>query len=102
LGRKRYFVICIVMFTVCSFMCGAANSLGQPNQQSIILDTFPIAKRGAAFGVAAMATIVAPVLGPTLGGYITDTFDWRWSFYINAPIGIVAAIWVSVVVEDPP
>lgn len=118
LGRKRYFVICIIMFTVCSFMCGAATSLGQlilfrllqgffgggmqPNQQSIILDTFPIAKRGAAFGVAAMATIVAPVLGPTLGGYITDTFDWRWIFYINVPIGIVAAIWVSVVVEDPP
>ncbi|PPQ36455.1 EmrB/QacA family drug resistance transporter [Rhodoblastus acidophilus] len=118
LGRKRYFVICIAMFTVCSFLCGAATSLSQlilfrllqgffgggmqPNQQSIILDTFPMAKRGAAFGVAAMATIVAPVLGPTLGGYITDTFDWRWIFFLNVPIGIVAVLLVSALVEDPP
>ena len=88
LGRKRYFLICIAMFTVCSFLCGIASSLGQliffrlaqgffggglqPNRQSIILDTFPPAKRGAAFGVAAIAIVVAPVLGPTLGGYITD------------------------------
>ena len=84
LGRKRYFIICIVMFTVCSFLCGIAQSLSQliifrlmqgffggglqPNQQSIILDYFPPARRGAAFGVTAIATIVAPVLGPTLGG----------------------------------
>ncbi len=87
-GRKRYFMICIAMFTVCSFLCGISNSLTQliifrlaqgffggglqPNQQSIILDTFPPARRSAAFGVAAIATVVAPVLGPTLGGYITD------------------------------
>jgi DHA2 family multidrug resistance protein len=88
LGRKRYFLICIAMFTVCSFFCGIAGSLVQlvifrlaqgffggglqPNQQSIILDSFPPAKRGAAFGVAAIAIVVAPVLGPTLGGFITD------------------------------
>jgi DHA2 family multidrug resistance protein len=118
LGRKRYFVICITMFTVCSFLCGAAQSLSQlivfrlaqgffgggmqPNQQSIILDTFPVSKRGAAFGVAAMATIVAPVLGPTLGGYITDTFDWRWIFFLNIPVGITAVVLVLALVEDPP
>jgi DHA2 family multidrug resistance protein len=118
LGRKRYFVICIAMFTVCSFLCGAATSLSQliifrlmqgffgggmqPNQQSIILDTFPPARRGAAFGVAAMATIVAPVLGPTLGGYITDQFNWRWIFFLNVPVGILAVFLVSALVEDPP
>jgi MFS transporter, DHA2 family, multidrug resistance protein len=118
LGRKRYFIICIAMFTVCSFLCGAATSLSQliafrlaqgffgggmqPNQQSIILDTFPAAKRGAAFGVAAMATIVAPVLGPTLGGYITDQASWRWIFFLNIPVGIIAVFLVSALVEDPP
>ncbi len=118
LGRKRYFLICIAMFTVCSFLCGIAGSLGQlivfrlaqgffgggmqPNQQSIILDTFPPAKRGAAFGVAAIAIIVAPVLGPTLGGYITDTVTWRWIFFLNVPVGVVAVFLVSVLVEDPP
>jgi DHA2 family multidrug resistance protein len=88
LGRKRYFLICIAMFTVCSFLCGMSNNLGelvifrllqgffggglQPNQQSIILDTFEPAQRGRAFSVVAIAVIVAPVIGPTLGGWITD------------------------------
>ncbi|HEY3891602.1 MAG TPA: DHA2 family efflux MFS transporter permease subunit [Bradyrhizobium sp.] len=118
LGRKRYFIICIAMFTVCSFLCGMAASLGQlivfrlaqgffggglqPNQQSIILDTFPPAKRGAAFGVTAIATVVAPVLGPTLGGYITDDASWRWIFFLNIPVGTLAVFLVSVLVEDPP
>ncbi|MCI4677244.1 DHA2 family efflux MFS transporter permease subunit [Rhodoblastus acidophilus] len=118
LGRKRYFVICIAMFTFFSFLCGSAQSLGQlivfrlaqgffgggmqPNQQSIILDTFPPARRGAAFGVAAMATIVAPVLGPTLGGYITDQTSWRWIFFLNIPVGIIAVFLVIALVEDPP
>ena len=118
LGRKRYFLICIAMFTVCSFLCGIATSLGeliifrlmqgffggglQPNQQSIILDTFAPEKRGAAFGVAAIATIVAPVLGPTLGGYITDQATWRWIFFINVPIGMIAVVLNAILVEDPP
>ena len=118
LGRKRYFVICIIMFTVCSFLCGIAQSLGQlilfrlmqgffggglqPNQQSIILDYFPPAKRGAAFGVTAIATVVAPVLGPTLGGLITDHFTWRWIFFINVPVGIAGSFLISILVEDPP
>jgi DHA2 family multidrug resistance protein len=117
-GRKRYFIICIAMFTVCSFLCGTASSLTQliiyrlaqgffggglqPNQQSIILDNFPPERRGAAFGVTAIATIVAPVLGPTLGGYITDQTSWRWIFFINIPVGVLAVFLVSVLVEDPP
>jgi len=112
IGRKRYFLICISMFTVCSFLCGIAISLPQliafrllqgffggglqPGQQSIILDTFPPEKRGAAFGVTAIATVVAPVLGPTLGGLITDTYNWRWIFFANLPVGIIAVFFVSV------
>ncbi|MGA2124866.1 MAG: DHA2 family efflux MFS transporter permease subunit [Xanthobacteraceae bacterium] len=118
LGRKRYFIICITMFTVCSFLCGTSSSLAelivfrlaqgffgggmQPNQQSIILDTFPPEKRSAAFGVAAVAIVVAPVLGPTLGGYITDQASWRWIFFLNIPVGVIAVLLVSVLVEDPP
>jgi DHA2 family multidrug resistance protein len=118
LGRKRYFLICIGMFTVCSFLCGISNNLGelvvfrllqgffggglQPNQQSIILDTFEPAQRGRAFSVVAIAVIVAPVIGPTLGGWITDTYTWRWIFLINIPVGVVAFIAVTALVEDPP
>ncbi len=118
IGRKRYFMICIGMFTVCSFLCGISQSLGQlilfrlaqgffggglqPNQQAIILDTFEPAKRGAAFGITAIATIVAPVLGPTLGGIITDQSTWRWVFFINIPVGVITVFLVSLLVEDPP
>ena len=118
LGRKRYFMICIGMFTVFSFLCGVSENLPelivfrllqgffggglQPNQQSIILDTFPPAKRGGAFAITAVATIVAPVLGPTLGGYITDNASWRWVFFLNVPVGIFALLAVGALVEDPP
>jgi DHA2 family multidrug resistance protein len=118
LGRKRYFLICIAGFTVCSFLCGIATSLPQliifrlaqgffggglqPNQQSIILDTFEPAKRGAAFGITAIATVVAPVLGPTLGGLITDNASWRWIFFINIPVGAFTFFAVTALVEDPP
>lgn len=117
-GRKRYFLTCIAMFTVCSLLCGLANSLGemivfrllqgffggglQPNQQSIILDTFEPSQRGRAFSIVAVATIVAPVLGPTLGGWITDNYSWRWVFLINVPVGIAAFFAVTALVEDPP
>ncbi|WP_428395077.1 DHA2 family efflux MFS transporter permease subunit [Lichenicoccus sp.] len=118
LGRKRYFMICIGMFTVCSFLCGIASNLPelivfrllqgffggglQPNQQSIILDTFPPERRSGAFAITAVATIVAPVLGPTLGGWVTDTYSWRWVFFMNVPVGIGGLIAVAALVEDPP
>jgi DHA2 family multidrug resistance protein len=118
LGRKRYFIICIVAFTVFSFLCGVAENLAQliafrslqgffggglqPNQQSIILDTFPPEQRGRAFSLTAVATVVAPVLGPTLGGWITDNYSWRWVFWINVPIGVLTAFAVMSLVEDPP
>ena len=117
-GRKRYFLICIGGFTACSFLCGIAGSLPQliifrllqgffggglqPNQQSIILDTFEPAKRGAAFAITAVATVVAPVLGPTLGGIITDHASWRWIFFINIPVGTFTFFAVTALVEDPP
>ncbi len=118
LGRKRYFLICIGMFTVCSFLCGTSTSLPelivfrlaqgffggglQPNQQSIILDTFEPSQRGKALSVVAVATIVAPIIGPTLGGYITDNFSWRWIFFINIPVGAMGIFGVATLVEDPP
>lgn len=118
IGRKRYFLICIAGFVVCSFLCGTATSLSemvlfrmlqglfggglQPNQQSIILDHFEPAKRGAAFGVVAVAVIFAPAIGPTLGGILTDSYSWRWIFWINIPVGLFAFIAVMVLVEDPP
>ena len=118
LGRKRYFLICIAMFGVFSFLCGIATSLPQlilfrlaqgffggglqPNQQAIILDTFPPEKRGAAFSITAVATIVAPVLGPVLGGWITDNYTWRWIFFINIPVAMLTFFAVAALVEDPP
>jgi DHA2 family multidrug resistance protein len=118
IGRKKYFLICIAMFTVCSLLCGIATSLTQiivfrllqglfggglqPTQQSIILDTFPPAQRGQAFGVTAMATIVAPVLGPALGGWITDNYSWRWIFLINIPIGVIAFLGVTAIYHEAP
>ncbi len=118
LGRKRYFTICIVAFTACSFLCGIASSLDelilfrllqgffggglQPSQQAIVVDTFPPEKRSQAFALTTIATVVAPVLGPTLGGYITDQFSWRWIFFINIPVGLGTALAVIALIEDPP
>jgi MFS transporter, DHA2 family, multidrug resistance protein len=118
IGRKRYFLICIAMFTVCSFLCGIATSLPQlvafrllqglfggglqPAQQSVILDTFEPSQRGRAFSLVAIAVIFAPIIGPTLGGWITDNHSWRWVFLINVPVGIVAFMSVAQLVEDPP
>ncbi len=118
LGRKRYFLICIIAFTVCSFLCGISNNLYeliffrvlqgffggglQPSQQSIILDTFPPEQRSRAFSVTAIAIVVAPILGPTLGGWITDNFTWRWVFLINVPVGVLTTFAVMSLVEDPP
>jgi len=118
LGRKRYFLICIAAFTLFSFLCGVATSLPelilfrlaqgffggglQPNQQAILLDTFPTSQRGRAMSVVALATVIAPVLGPTLGGVITDSVSWRWVFLLNVPFGILCFISVTALVDDPP
>jgi MFS transporter, DHA2 family, multidrug resistance protein len=118
LGRKRFFLICITFFTVSSFLCGIAPSLGflllfrvmqgafggglQPMAQSILGDSFAPEKRGLAFSLYGITTICAPAIGPTLGGWITDNYSWRWIFYINVPVGIVALILIYQLIEDPP
>jgi DHA2 family multidrug resistance protein len=117
-GRKRFLITCIVIFTISSFACGAATSLGmillaravqgagggalQPLSQAILLESFPPEKRGLGMAVFALGVVVAPVLGPTLGGYLTDTYSWRWAFYINIPIGALAIFMISRFVHDPP
>ncbi|WP_338562456.1 DHA2 family efflux MFS transporter permease subunit [Erwinia sp. E_sp_B04_7] len=117
-GRKQFFLICIVMFTVCSFLCGIATELWQiilfrvlqgffggglqPVQQSVLLDYFKPEDRGKAFGLSSIAIIVAPVLGPTLGGWITDNYSWRWVFFINIPVGIFSVMAIYQLLEDPP
>jgi DHA2 family multidrug resistance protein len=117
-GRKRFLIASIIIFTASSFLCGSAASLSmlivartlqgagggalQPLAQSILLESFPPAKRGVAMAVYGVGVVCAPILGPTLGGWLTDTWSWRWAFYINIPIGILAVIFISLVVEDPP
>ncbi|HKV05150.1 MAG TPA: DHA2 family efflux MFS transporter permease subunit [Candidatus Acidoferrales bacterium] len=117
-GRKRLFLSCLTIFTVSSLFCGLAPSLGtlilfrilqgagggglQPLAQSILADSFPPEKRGIAFAVYGITVIVAPTVGPTLGGWITDSYSWRWIFFINIPVGILTMLLVTTFVEDPP
>src|SRR6266403_1181089 len=117
LGRKRFFLTCIVFFTISSFLCGIAPNLGllllfrvfqgafggglQPMAQAILGDTFPPEKRGLAFALYGITAICAPAVGPTLGGWITDNYSWRWIFYINVPVGALALVLVYQLVEDP-
>jgi MFS transporter, DHA2 family, multidrug resistance protein len=117
-GRKRFLISCIVIFTISSFVCGAATSLGmillaravqgagggalQPLSQAILLESFPPERRGLAMAVFALGVVVAPVLGPTLGGWLTDQYSWRWAFYINIPIGVLAIFMLTRFVNDPP
>jgi DHA2 family multidrug resistance protein len=117
-GRKRFYMSCVALFTISSFLCGLAPSLGllvffrvlqgagggglQPSEQAILADTFPPAKRGMAFSIYGMAVVVAPAIGPTLGGWITDNFSWRWIFYINVPISLISLYLTHRLVEDPP
>src|SRR6202045_4163754 len=118
IGRKRFYMLCVAIFTVSSFLCGLAPNLGmliffrvlqgagggglQPSEQSILADTFPPAKRGMAFAVYGMAVVVAPALGPTIGGWITDNYSWRWIFFMNIPVGILSVALTSLLVSDPP
>ncbi len=118
LGRKRFYMTCVVLFTTSSALCGMATSIEQlvlfrvlqglaggglqPSEQAILMDTFPPARRGAAMAVYTVAILVAPVLGPTLGGYITENASWRWIFYINLPVGVISIVLSSLLLEDPP
>src|ERR1700760_1666894 len=118
IGRKRFYMGCVALFTVSSFLCGLAPSLGmlvvfrilqgagggglQPSEQAILNDTFPLSKRGMAFAVYGIAVVVAPTIGPWLGGFITDNYSWRWIFYINIPVGILSLILTWFLVSDPP
>jgi DHA2 family multidrug resistance protein len=118
IGRKRFYMSCVLLFTVCSFLCGIAPSLPllifarilqgagggglQPSEQAILADTFPVEKRGQAFAMYGMAVVVAPAIGPTLGGWITDNFNWHWIFFINIPVGMLSLFLTHRMVEDPP
>src|SRR6201993_1728418 len=118
IGRKRFYMTCVAIFTLSSFLCGLAPSLGvlvifrilqgigggglQPSEQAILNDTFPLEKRGMAFAVYGLAVVVAPTIGPWLGGWITDNFSWRWIFYINVPVGMISLLLTSFLVSDPP
>jgi DHA2 family multidrug resistance protein len=117
-GRKRFYMTCVAIFTVCSLLCGIAPTLPllilarilqgagggglAPSEQAILADTFPVEKRGQAFAVYGMAVVVAPAIGPTLGGWITDNFNWHWIFFINLPIGLLSLYLSNRMVEDPP
>src|SRR6201982_1322160 len=117
-GRKRFLTGCIILFTLPSALCGLAGSLGflimarviqgaaggalQPISQAVLLESFPPEKRGMAMAVFTMGIVVAPILGPTIGGWLTYNYSWRWVFYINLPIGILAALLTRTFLEDPP
>jgi len=117
-GRKRFLMSCVIIFTIASFFCGAAPSLWvillaricqgagggalQPLSQSILLESFPVEKRSQSMAAYGLGIVLAPVLGPTLGGWLTDTFSWRYAFYINIPVGLLAIFMISRFVHDPP
>jgi MFS transporter, DHA2 family, multidrug resistance protein len=117
-GRKRFFMVCVGLFTICSFLCGIAPSLGllvffrilqgaaggalQPISQAILVESFAKEKQGMAMAVYGMGVVVAPVVGPTLGGWITDNYTWRWIFFINIPFGAIALLLTALLIYDPP
>jgi MFS transporter, DHA2 family, multidrug resistance protein len=118
IGRKRFYMSCVAVFTISSFLCGLAPNLTmliifrilqgagggglQPSEQAILADTFAPAKRGMAFAVYGVAVVMAPAIGPTLGGWITDNFSWRWIFFVNIPVGLVSLLLTSRLIQDPP
>jgi DHA2 family multidrug resistance protein len=118
IGRRNFFLLCITIFTVASFLCGIAPSMPilliarvlqgvgggglQPMAQAIMADSFAPKKRGQAFALYGLVAVLAPSLGPTIGGWITDNYSWRWIFYINLPVEILAFFLVSRLVQDPP
>ncbi|HEX4074431.1 MAG TPA: DHA2 family efflux MFS transporter permease subunit [Candidatus Acidoferrales bacterium] len=116
-GRKKFLIACVVIFTISSFLCGMAPSLPmlvlfrviqgaggggmQPASQAILVDSFPRNKQGMAMAIYGMGVVVAPTIGPTLGGWITDDFSWRWIFFLNVPIGVISVIMISLLIIDP-
>ena len=116
-GRKKFLMISIAIFTVSSVLCGLATSLAeiiifriiqgigggglQPMSQAILLETFPPEERGLAMGIFGMGVVLGPILGPLVGGYLTDNYSWRWIFYVNLPLGVIASILISLFVFDP-
>ncbi|WP_213807454.1 DHA2 family efflux MFS transporter permease subunit [Granulicella sp. dw_53] len=118
MGRKRFYMTCVALFTICSMLCGIAPTLPfliiarilqglgggglAPSEQAILADTFPVERRGQAFAVYGMAVVFAPAIGPTLGGWITDNFNWHWIFFINLPVGLLSLYLSNRMVEDPP
>jgi len=118
IGRKRFYMSCVALFTISSCLCGLAPNLSmlilfrvlqgagggglQPSEQAILADTFPPRQRGMAFAVYGMAVVLAPAIGPTLGGWITDSFSWRWIFFINIPVGIISLLLTNRLITDPP
>ncbi len=118
IGRKKFYMICVVLFGVSSMLCGLAPSLGilifcrvlqgagggglAPSEQAILADTFTPKQRGQAFALYGLAVVVAPAIGPSLGGWITDNYDWRWIFFINVPIALLSLYLTNRLVEDPP
>src|SRR5947199_9191935 len=117
-GRKNYYMSCVALFSLSSLMCGLAPSLGlliffrvlqgiaggglAPVEQAILVDTFPASKRAAAFALYSMAIVTAPAVGPPVGGWITDSFSWRWVFFINVPIAILSLLMPGPLLSDPP
>jgi MFS transporter, DHA2 family, multidrug resistance protein len=117
-GRKNFYMTCVALFTISSFLCGAAPNLGAliffrvlqgiaggglaPSEQAMLVDAFPASKRAAAFGLYSVVIVLAPAIGPTLGGWITDNSSWRWIFFINIPVGILSLFLTSRLLTDPP
>jgi len=117
-GRKRFYMTCVLLFTISSLLCGLSTSLPMliffrilqgagggglgPSEQAILADTFEPSQRGMGFAMYGMAVVLAPAVGPTLGGYITDNYSWHWIFFINVPVGLLSLFLSSRMVEDPP
>jgi DHA2 family multidrug resistance protein len=118
IGRKRFYMLCVALFTVTSLLCGIAPTLGalivfrvlqglgggalQPMSQAILVESFPREKHGMAMAVYGMGVVVAPIIGPTLGGWLTDNYSWRWIFLINLPFGLLSLLMTGWLVHDPP
>src|SRR5215831_5171292 len=117
-GRKRFYIGCVTIFTISSFLCGLAPNLGllvffrilqgagggglQPVSQAILVESFPRSKQGMAMAVYGMGVVLAPIIGPTLGGWITDSYTWRWIFLINIPVGVLSILLTTLLISDPP